>query len=137
MAKKCREKGTIMDVIFSYTRAQAIDDGVLIDVSKMAKEAGFKIPVAMTSTLYGKHIEPDEKSKAQGQSVDGRLWDTLWMLSLAARTNKDESQIFFKVIYVWQGNPVVESRDTQTLKAICDGGDNGEPVLTIMLPNED
>ena len=30
------------DVISTYTRAQAIEDGVLIDVSSMAREAGFK-----------------------------------------------------------------------------------------------
>lgn len=34
------------DVI--YTCAQAIEDGELVNVSKMAKQAGFKIPVAVT-----------------------------------------------------------------------------------------
>ena len=32
------------DLIHSYTRAQAIEDGVLVDVSDVAKEAGFKLP---------------------------------------------------------------------------------------------
>jgi type I site-specific restriction endonuclease len=36
------------EVIFYYTRAQAIKDGVLVDVSKLASEAGFKYPVAVT-----------------------------------------------------------------------------------------
>ena len=40
------------EIICSYTRAQAIKDGVLIDVSEAAKEAGFKIPVAMTDTVW-------------------------------------------------------------------------------------
>ncbi|MCF5089180.1 hypothetical protein GIW57_03195 [Stenotrophomonas sp. PA-6-5C] len=35
------------DLIHSYTRAQAIEDGVLVDVSDVAKEAGFKLPVAI------------------------------------------------------------------------------------------
>ena len=30
-------------VISTYTRAQAIEDGVLIDVGSMANEAGFKM----------------------------------------------------------------------------------------------
>jgi len=34
-------------VIHTYTRAQAIEDGVLIDVSEMAREAGFRWPVAV------------------------------------------------------------------------------------------
>jgi hypothetical protein len=28
------------EVIYAYTRAQALEDGVLVDVSEMAKEAG-------------------------------------------------------------------------------------------------
>jgi len=33
------------NVISTYTRAQAIEDGVLIDPGSMAKEVGFKWPV--------------------------------------------------------------------------------------------
>jgi len=36
------------DIIFSYTRAQAIEDGVLVDVSELAREASFRYPVAVT-----------------------------------------------------------------------------------------
>ena len=35
-------------VISCYSRAQAIEDGVLVDVTNMAREAGFKWPVALT-----------------------------------------------------------------------------------------
>jgi hypothetical protein len=38
------------EIIYSYTRKQAIADGVLIDVTELAKEAGFKCPVAFTSS---------------------------------------------------------------------------------------
>ncbi len=38
-------------VIFSYTRAQAIEDGVLVDLTAWAKETGFRIPVACTSSV--------------------------------------------------------------------------------------
>jgi hypothetical protein len=36
------------DLIHSYSRAQAIADGVLIDVSATAREAGIRCPVALT-----------------------------------------------------------------------------------------
>jgi type I site-specific restriction endonuclease len=39
------------EVIFSYTRAQAIADRVLIDVTPTALEAGFRFPVAVTAAL--------------------------------------------------------------------------------------
>jgi hypothetical protein len=48
------------EVIYAYTRAQAIEDGVLIDVSSVASEAGIKFPVAMTRTVWGKYVEVTE-----------------------------------------------------------------------------
>ena len=47
-------------IIARYTRAQAIEDGVLIDVSKMAKEAGFVIPVAVTDAVWNEYIVPSD-----------------------------------------------------------------------------
>jgi hypothetical protein len=43
------------DLIYSYTRAQAIEDGVLVDVSEMAREGGIRFHVA-SLVPYGKSI---------------------------------------------------------------------------------
>jgi len=40
------------DLIYRYTRADAIRDGVLIDVSATAKDEGFQYPVALTAAAY-------------------------------------------------------------------------------------
>ena len=40
------------EVIFSYTRAEAIADGVLVDVSETARETGFTVPVALTRAVW-------------------------------------------------------------------------------------
>ena len=45
------------DLISSYTRAQAIADGQLIDVSEMAREAGIRYPVALTATVWARCVE--------------------------------------------------------------------------------
>ena len=42
------------NVISTYTRAQAIEDGVLVDVGSTAQEAGFKWPVALTCRGLGR-----------------------------------------------------------------------------------
>src|ERR1039458_9449603 len=47
------------NVIYSYTRKQAIEDGVLVDITEMAKEAGIKYPVAITSTAFFGYAAPD------------------------------------------------------------------------------
>ncbi len=40
------------EVIHSYTRAQALADGVQVEVSKVAAEAGIRFPVFLTRTVY-------------------------------------------------------------------------------------
>src|SRR5438552_19116883 len=84
----------VAEVISVYTRAQAREDGVLIDVSEMAKEAGIKFPVALTATVYGQYVEVPEGIK--GQDKTGRLWDFLWMFRRAAATF-DGSTLLFKL----------------------------------------
>lgn len=124
-------------VIFSYTRAQAIADGVLVDVSEMAQEAGIKWPVAVTGRVWGL-IEPTEAEQRFGQSTSGRLWDTLSMLRFAiARSSGRE--LFYKVIYATEMKSTKNrlKQVTETLKAVSGPGDAGEPVITIMLPEED
>jgi len=126
------------DLISSYTREQAIEDGVLIDVSETAKEAGFKYPVAVTAAVWDTVIEPDDKAKSHGESATGRLWDVLWMLFVKLCTIKASGRenagttIIYSLIATKDGR-----QHTIELKAECHGGDHAEPVLTIMLPNED
>jgi len=125
------------DLIYSYTRAQAIEDGVLIDVTSMAKEAGIKYPVALTDGLYHELIVPPLELAKEGQTIEGRLWDTLMVFRYAA-SGADGNLIYFHVRFqtssTSEGSPVTR---LARLKALCHGGDDLEPVITIMLPEED
>ena len=120
------------DVIYTYTRKQAFEDGVLVDVSTTAREAGINFPVALTSTVWDMYVVPSEKLADSGQSIAGRLWDLLWMFRLKAmRSNK--SLLYFSCLFL----DVNEKLDEVKFKALCCPGDNAEPVITIMLPGED
>ena len=46
-------------VISVYTRAQAIDDGFLVDVSDSSeyKELRFKFPIALTRAVWDRYVE--------------------------------------------------------------------------------
>ena len=122
------------EVIYAYTRTQALEDGVLVDVSEMAKEAGIKFPVALTAAVYGKYVEVPDGIKGQDES--GRLWDILWMLRCAAGGCQGYTLQF--QLYVRNHNQErLDHRDLVTVKAVCGPGDQGEPVITIMLPDED
>ena len=122
------------EVISVYTRAQAIADGVLVDVTPMANEAGFRTPVALTSAVWSNCVRvPDG---VRGQDEDGRLWDVLWMCRLLiSRAREQSDEILFKV-HVRNNNrrgvpPMV------SLKAVIGPGDAGEAVITIMMEDED
>lgn len=61
----------MMDIIHQYSRAMAIADGVLVDVSEMAREAGYKYPVAMTDTVWNKCVAvPPELKGSRAQTGD-------------------------------------------------------------------
>jgi hypothetical protein len=120
------------DLIHSYSRADAIRDGVLIDVSETAKEAGFKFPVALTAAVWARCVEVPPGVVCQDEA--GRLWDVLTMLRLAIR-GSDGDEVRFAV-HVRDDNrertpPLVR------LKALCGPGDQGEPVIAVLMPDED
>jgi hypothetical protein len=126
------------EVISRYTRAQAIEDGVLIDISEWAKEYGFKFPVAVTASVWSL-IDNPEGMKCAGQSAKGRGLDVVAMLKMYGR--RGGSTIFFPVIFAThlykKNGDLHEARKTFKLKAVCGPGDDLEPVITIMLPEED
>jgi len=127
------------DVIFTYTRSQAIEDGVLIDAGPMVEEVGFKYSVAITSGAWSDCVawSEDDNQKQVYQNQSGRLWDLLYMAAHAVRASTSISnQILYQLYRVPRDGKVVKAK-LVTLKLIIGPGDQGEPVNTIMLPDED
>ena len=121
------------DLIHSYTRAEALRDGVLVDVSPTAREAGIRYPVALTRAVWERCVTVPPGIHCQDEA--GRLWDVVYLLRCAISRSKDGSEVRIGV-HVRNDNrdrtpPLVH------LKAVCGPGDQGEPVLTVMLPDED
>ncbi len=129
---------TAADLISTYSRAQAIEDGVLVDVSTTAREAGITFPVALTRAVFEDCVawtKDDTRRKGVPNDEAGRLWDVVWMTRCAARrTNGDRMTVqLYRVPRDCKG----KRPRRVTLKAICGPGDDGEPVITIMQPDED
>ena len=120
------------EVIYAYTRAQALEDGILVDVSETAKEAGIKYPVALTEAVWNEYVRVPQGVTHQDER--GRLWDLVFMFRYAASNFRGDTLLFR--LHVRNDN-----RETTpplvTLKAVCGPGDTPEPVITIMLPDED
>lgn len=119
-----------------YTRAQAIEDGMLIDLTEWASatkgfHGGFNCSVAVTPALWSA-IESIPKSAQGLQDVRGRAHDVLWMASLAARRAGTGSRLF-KVILPYRGT----RKRNQVLRMVAGPGDNAELVITIGLHDDD
>jgi len=128
------------DIIFTYTRADALRDGVLVELPEdLCRNAGIVVSVAVTRAIWDEYISPEYLSELADQDVPGRIWDLLWMFSCAARKSRKTSIVLFKTEFVIldDENRARSSRTLATFKAICGPGDEGEPVITIMLPEED
>ena len=124
--------------IHTYTRAQAIEDGMLVDVSDTAKEAGFSIPVVLTAAAWADCVEWTSKDSARQTHQDeaGRLWDVLWMASCAARRHAGKGEVDFQFYRVPRGGRGHMAR-LATLIMKIGFDDDGAPCITIMQPHED
>lgn len=138
------------EIISAYSRAQAIEDGVLIDLSELAKEAGFKFPVAVTPTVYailapwdrgleGDHSKPKEGEPLYGlgQSVSGRAWDLLTILMWEIKRGQGGERVDFAPLFLMGHKWTQDKPMPVKMYAICGPGDNAEPVITVMMPHED
>jgi hypothetical protein len=125
--------------ISAYTRAEAIADGDLVDVSDTSqrRDAGFRFPVALTRAAWEDCVawtETDDQRSRYLQDEKGRLWDVLWMARCAARRSAGESRVQFRVKRV--PRPGHGRRQYVTLALDLGPGDNGEPVFTIGFPSD-
>jgi len=132
---------TEQNVIYVYTRAQAIADGVLIDATELAQEAGFRYPVALTAAVWAECVAWEQKDSRRQihQDVTGRLWDVLWMASVAIRAlgkASQSSRLPFQLLVVPRDGKSRRAREVE-LHVHIGPGDQAEPVMTIMLLGED
>lgn len=120
------------DLIHRYTRAEAIADGVLIDVSAATAEAGIRHPMALTAAVWERCVAVPPGVLCQDEA--GRLWDVLWLLRCAIGRSDGGPLVRFGV-HVRNDNrertpPLVR------LKALCGPNDDGSPCITVMLLDE-
>lgn len=122
------------EVIYRYTRAQALADGEQIDVSKTAREAGIRFPTFLTHGVFDQCVTVPKGVTCQDEA--GRLWDVVFMLRMAIQRSRGNPERMPFQLYVrnTNGRPKLT-----TLFASCGpiDIDNPEPAITVMLPGED
>lgn len=117
--------------IHTYTREQALADGVLVDATARAKDVGFRIPVALTTGAWAECVRVLRDDDRREE--EARLWDVLSMLRFVIELARgDTRELAFRVCVQNESDA-----DLVDLKAVCGPDDDGSPCLTEMLPDED
>ena len=127
---------TNANVIFSYTRTQAIVDRVLIDATDAAKREGYLVPVALTSGAWSECVAAPPNTDPESEANDvGRLLAVLWALRRTIeKTGGWKSHLGFTVHL---RKRVGDDLTAYPLKAVLGPDDDARPCVTIMLPEED
>lgn len=123
-----------------YTRQQAIEDGILVDVSAWAGSGpegmlgGFTVPVAITRALWDVIDLGDTDSRngvgsahwqalarRRWESTRGRAHDVLWMLRVAVASHPQQDRLRYPVLMTVEGEGGRLVRKCLTLEARIDG----------------
>jgi hypothetical protein len=118
------------DLIDSYSRAQAIADGTLVDVTQMAKQAGIKYPVAITQAVDASINGAVAKNRSDYQGI---LSDVLTCFRFSAVKNQNDT-LNFNVL-IWDNE--TQGNKLNMFKAVVGPADTPAPVITISFPSED
>ena len=115
-------------VIYSYTRARALTDSALVDVTETGKEVGFKLPVAITEALQNR-LTPTKNEAVFGQDYDSRLWNVLWVAAFSIKlADPGIDTVTFTVV---QQEVDAKSGQLQNvelrLRAVCGSGNEDKP----------
>ncbi len=146
-------------VIYAYTRKQAVADGVQVDVTKTAQEAGLqfalannrfwgthlvglgkpiKFPMFLTRAVWEAYVALPAGGSAQapGQDEAGRLWDVVWMTRFGILRRPPGCTRIPVAMYVRNDN-----RAARLVKLIATCSaldmDDPQPAITVMMPDED
>ena len=122
------------NIIYAYTRKQAVEDGEQVDISATAAEAGIRFPVFLTRRVFDAYVTVPPKVRLQDEA--GRLWDIVTMLRFAIKRFGSGGDRITYQLYVRNDN-----RRARLVSLVATCGpldmDNEQPAITIMMPGED
>jgi hypothetical protein len=128
------ENSSFGEVIYAYTRSQAVADGVQVEVTKTAQEAGIRFPVFLTRSVYDAYVTVPPG--VTGQDEAGRLWDVITMTRFAILRSRPGCDRLPVALYVRNDN-----RRPRLVRLTATCGpldiDDPQPAITVMLPDED
>ena len=127
------------DDTLSNVGTQAIEDGFLIDVTQMADDVGLEWPAAMTVAARAECAAWSHAGNHRDSSHyrSFRLWDVLSIAAAAVRSTGVAKPHLLIDLQRMPSDEHGTKNQKLALKLIFDPNDNGEPVVIIMLPEQD
>ena len=114
------------ELIYAYSRAQALEDGVLVNISERARRAGIRYPTACTAGVWAliDCLPESGTDTLAGIVRDVRAEEVLRVMLAAIRQARGTDRVTFEALGA-------------ALWAHCGPGDTDAPVITIMREGED
>lgn len=121
-----------MKVIDAYSRARALKNGELMDVTREAKEVGIDYPMAITSAVWrwiSREADPGKEIAAMRFFILMNIAaSNVRGLSLSSNDNERRFEVAWEL-----PDGVLE---VARFKVVCGSGDNSEMVVTILLDTD-
>lgn len=117
-----------LEYLQGCSRFEALIDGMLVDLSSVAREAGIRYPLAVTSSVYVACIAAFDDYE-YGTERD-RAHDLAFQVAALANASAGEPESLFEFAVER------DELDVVPLKVVCSFGDFGEPVLTVLMEHE-
>lgn len=125
-----REAANLQVVRYS-SRAQALKDGTLVDITVAAEQAGLRgLHVAMTREAWSRCVAATPVMENAGSNRHRRLWEVAGMLHAAMRRSVPRCEITLEIRCLDQSLRTI----AVPLRVVAGTGDAGKPVLTLTLP---
>ena len=125
------------------SREQRLRDGSLVDLSRIACEAGFRAPVAISKEALHLCLAglPDAAPDVIGGPCSScvaarRLWSVLWEAAAEVMHRHEDKAVFFSV-RLDPDDAGAAPASAVHLKLVIDAGTTDRPVATILLPDQD
>lgn len=120
----------------TQSRELHLQEGSQIDLSSMAKDAGFELPVYCTQKVWDGWIVPDEEARRKGESESTRfraVLDRLIYEIRIQRQTRHTNLLEFTVSLTRDGR----SHETGFVSYLARiDSDNKNPCITLLLPEE-
>ena len=125
------------------SREQRLRDGNLVDLSRIACEAGFRAPVAiskeaLSACLIGlPDVAPDHiHDPCSSHIAARRLWSMLWAAAAEVMHRHEDRTVFFSARLDPDDAGAAPASEVH-LKLVIDVGTTDRPVATILLPDQE